>query len=118
MSPAERLNRISEQGLCVGYGLCQTIAGPDQVRVEMTPTGYERPVIVGGIDHTTADTIYDVCPGIRVEGLPQRLVDPSTQHDKVWEACRCVVRAFASDPDIRHRASTGGVLTALGMYLL
>ncbi len=118
MSPAERLNRISEQGLCVGCGLCQTIAGPDQVRVEMTPTGYERPVIVGDIDHATVDKIYDVCPGIRVEGLPQGLVDASTQHDKVWGAYRRVVRAFASDPDIRHRASTGGVLTALGMYLL
>lgn len=97
MSPAERLNRISEQGLCVGCGLCQTIAGPDRVRVEMTPTGYERPVIVGDIDHATVDKIYDVCPGIRVEGLPEGLVDPSTQHDKVWGAYRRVVRAFASD---------------------
>lgn len=117
-SPEQRLNRISEQGLCIGCGLCESIAGPDRVRVEMTPNGYERPVIGGAISHATVDKIYKVCPGIRAEGLPRRLIDAKTQLDKVWGPYHRVVRCYASDSGVRFRGATGGVLTALAIYLL
>ena len=84
----------------------------------MTPSGYERPVIIGHINHTTVDEIYRVCPGIRVEGLPQRLLEAKVQLDNIWGPYRRVVRCYASDASVRFRGSTGGVLTALAIYLL
>ncbi len=116
--PAERLHAIVEQGLCIGCGLCQAVAGPGSISVRRVASGYEAPVVTGPLDHATVDTIYDVCPGTRIDGLPDRLVDKRTVVDPVWGPWRRIVRAWAADPDVRHRGSTGGVLTALCVHLL
>ena len=118
LSPEQRLNRISEHGLCIGCGLCQSVAGPERVRMAMTPEGYERPVIRGALDHETVDRIYDVCPATRIEGLPDALIAPETTVDPVWGPCLRIVLSHAADPDVRYKASTGGVLSALAAYLL
>ncbi len=117
-TPTERLNAIVEQGLCIGCGLCQSVAPPGSISVRKTSTGYEAPVVTGTLDHATVDTIYDVCPGTRVDGLPAHLHDTATRIDPVWGPWQRIVRAWASDPVVRHRGSTGGVLTALAQYLL
>ena len=115
--PTERLNAIVEQGLCIGCGLCEAIA-PQSVTVRKTTTGFEVPVVIGELHDTTVDLIYDVCPGTRVEGLPDRLIADDTVVDAVWGPVRRIVRAWAGDPDVRHIGSTGGVLTALAQFLV
>ena len=117
-SPTERLYAIVEQGLCIGCGLCQSVAGSDRVRVCKTSNGYLTPLVCGDLDHATVDRIYSVCPGTRVEGLPERLHEDDTRHDDVWGPWRRMVMAWASDPQQRFEGSTGGVLTALASYLL
>ena len=117
-TPGERLYAIVEQGLCIGCGLCQTVAGRDRVRVAKTLNGYLQPVVEGRLDQETVDRIYAVCPGTSIEGLPERLVDADTRHDNVWGPWRRIVRAWAADPQVRFEGSTGGVLTALADYLL
>ena len=116
-TPAERLYAIVEQGLCIGCGLCQSVAPPGVIGVRRVPSGYEAPVVLGRLDHATVDTIYDVCPGTRVDGLPERLHGPGTTTDAVWGPWQRMVRTWASDPAIRHRGSTGGVLTALAVLI-
>lgn len=117
-TPTDRLYAIVEQGLCIGCGLCQSIAPPDTIAVRKTSTGYEMPVVVGPLDHGTVDTIYDVCPGTRVDGLAEHHHDTATKIDLVWGPWQRIVRAWATDSQVRHQGSTGGVLTALGQYLL
>ncbi|MEM9464608.1 MAG: Coenzyme F420 hydrogenase/dehydrogenase, beta subunit C-terminal domain [Actinomycetota bacterium] len=116
-TPTGRLHAIVEQGLCIGCGLCEAIA-PDSIEVRKADTGFEVPFVIGDLDHATVDRIYDVCPGTRIEGLPDRLVEPDTTVDPVWGPWRRIVRAWAGDPHVRHVGSTGGVLTALAQYLL
>lgn len=118
MSAADRFYRIAEHGLCIGCGLCQSVAGPDLVRMAKTPEGAERPLIRGALDEATVDRIYDVCPGTRIEGLPEALVDPDAVVDGPWGPYLRIVRAYAADPAVRIKGSTGGVLTALALYLL
>lgn len=117
-SPVTRLNAIVEQGLCIGCGLCQSVAGPDKVRVVKTTRGFLQPVATDDLGHDAVDRIYDTCPGTRVDGLPRHLIDGATKTDNVWGPWRRMVRAWAADPDVRFEGSTGGVLTALGSYLL
>ena len=117
-TPTERLYAIVEQGLCIGCGLCQSVAGHERVRVTRTSNGYLTPVVEGDLDHQTVDRIYAVCPGTRVEGLPERLIDADTRHDNVWGPRRRKVLGWASDPRQRYEGSTGGVMTALASYLL
>lgn len=118
ITPTERLNRISEDAMCIGCGLCQSVAGPDVVRMELVESGTERPVVYGDLTHETVDRILDVCPGTRVEGLPESEINDDTQHDLVWGPYQQMVLAYASDPDVRYQGSTGGVLSALGLYLV
>lgn len=117
-TPTERLYAIVEQGLCIGCGLCQAVAGAERLRVTKTVSGYLQPVVEGELDDETVDRIYRVCPGTRIEGLPQRLLEADTRQDNVWGPWRRIVRAWAGDPEIRFEGSTGGVLTALANYLL
>ena len=117
-TPEERLYAIVEQGLCIGCGLCQSVAGEGRVRVCRTRSGYLQPVVEAPLDHAIVDRIYAVCPGTRIEGLPERLVEEDTRIDNVWGPWRRIVRGWAGDPAVRFEGSTGGVLTALGTYLL
>lgn len=117
-TPAERLYAIVEQGLCIGCGLCESVAGPDRVQVRRTVGGFEQPVVVGELEHATVDRIYDVCPGTRIEGLPEALLEEDTHVDNVWGPWRRMVRGWAADDEVRYEGSTGGVMTALGIYLL
>ena len=111
-TPTDRLYAIVEQGLCIGCGICEAVAGADTVRCTVTPSGYEQPIVIGDLDHATVDRIYDICPGTRVGGLPPQLVDSDAQLDPVWGVWKRMVRAWAGDPMVRHKAATAGVLTA------
>jgi len=118
LTPKDRLYRIVENAMCIGCGLCQSIAGDDSIRVVKVESGYLCPVVVGEIDHACVDRIYHCCPGTRLEGLPEHLVESDTRTDIVWGPWRQMVPAWAADPKVRHAGSTGGVLTALATYLL
>ncbi|WP_299651613.1 Coenzyme F420 hydrogenase/dehydrogenase, beta subunit C-terminal domain [uncultured Tateyamaria sp.] len=118
VTPTERLYKIVQDGMCVGCGLCQSIAGPDTIRVARVENGYERPVVTGTLDHETMDRIEDVCPGKRLEGLPPELQNANTQMDMVWGPYQSMALAYATDPEVRFKGSKGGVLTALGQYLI
>ena len=107
------VDAIVEQGLCIGCGLCEALA-PQSITVRKTTTGFEVPVVIGELHDTTVDLIYDVCPGTRIEGLPDRLIADDTVVDAVWGPVRRIVRAWAGDPNVRHIGSTGGVLAMVG----
>lgn len=118
MTPAARFNAISEQGLCIGCGLCESVAGKDRVRMAKVASGDLRPVVVGDLDDATVDHVYDVCPGTRAHGMAAHRIDADTKIDGVWGPWRRMVEAWAGDPAVRFEGSTGGVLTALAQYLL
>ena len=70
-----RMNAIAEQGLCIGCGICQAIAGKDRIEVAKNQDGNLRPIVRGDLDDDLVDRVYDICPGTTVRGLPERLVD-------------------------------------------
>jgi len=117
-TPEDRLYRIVRDAMCIGCGLCQSVSGAGVVSIRKVENGYLRPVVTGALTHEIADRIYETCPATRLDGLPQRLIDPGTNTDIVWGNYRQIVRAHASDSQVRFQGSTGGVLTALCQFLL
>ncbi|WP_370279518.1 Coenzyme F420 hydrogenase/dehydrogenase, beta subunit C-terminal domain [Pontibacterium sp.] len=112
----DRLYRIVEEGMCTGCGLCQSVAGEDSIQIRTQPTGYKRPVVVGDLDDETVDSIYAVCPGINVsQEFPQ---DDQVSDDLIWGRNVRNVMAWAAQPNVRFKASTGGVMTGLAQYLV
>ena len=118
VTPEDRLYRIVEDGLCIGCGLCESIAGRDRVRVTTVENGYQRPVVEGPLDQETVDRIYDTCPGLRLDTLPGRLLDDDTVIDPVWGPFKRMFSGYASDDAVRVPAASGGVLTALCNFLV
>lgn len=113
-----RLAEIVAGGLCMGCGLCRSMAGSDHVTLVMTPEGRLRPVENEAVDAAALEAINAACPGIRVSGAePDRLL-PGTPTDAIWGPAARLAIGYAGDPQIRHLGSTGGVLTALACFLL
>src|SRR3984957_15857485 len=84
----------------------------------MPPEGRERPVPRAPAAAATLARINAVCPGTRVEGGAIGTGSAGEMHDTVWGPAQLLAIGYASDPAVRHRASAGGVLTALGQFLL
>jgi coenzyme F420 hydrogenase subunit beta len=116
--PTLSLEEIVEGGLCIGCGLCQGVAGRNKIEIILTPEGRERPVALGVLDAATLERINSICPGTRIEGARPEGQSERATHDVVWGSAEELAVGHAGDPQVRYRASTGGVLTALGQFLL
>jgi coenzyme F420 hydrogenase subunit beta len=111
------LEEIVGNGLCIGCGLCRSIAGRDQIDLVMTPQGRERPLVRRPLERADLERINAVCPGTRIGGTDTAACN-TAMHDTVWGAAERLSIGYARDPLVRFRGSTGGVLTALGQFLL
>ena len=114
------IDEIVTGGLCIGCGLCKSIAGAERIRMVMTSEGRERPVAAAPLSREALTTINAVCPGTRIEGADPNAIPDDAETDPIWGpvAPSTLTIAHASDPVARHRGAAGGVLTALGQYLL
>lgn len=112
------LETIVTNGLCIGCGLCRSIAGEDRVDFGMTPEGRERPRAKTDLDKATIDKINAVCPGVTVTGPEMDPLPEGFSGDPVWGPAGRIAIGHARDPEIRFKGATGGVLTALGLHLV
>jgi coenzyme F420 hydrogenase subunit beta len=112
------LLEIVENGLCIGCGLCRSIAAPGEIEMVMTKEGRERPVARQPLSEATLDEINAVCPGTHIEGPDVRRSGNPVEIDPVWGSVERLSIGHATDPAVRFRGSSGGVLTALGQFLL
>jgi coenzyme F420 hydrogenase subunit beta len=112
------LTEIVENGLCIGCGLCRSIAGADRVELVMTPEGRERPVARRELGEPVLAKINAVCPGTRICGPDPAGQSDDAGSDTVWGRAARLSIGYARDPVVRFRGSTGGVLTALGQFVL
>lgn len=91
---------------CIGCGLCKS-----ELHVEMQrdEKGYWKPQF----DETkeAEQFLKDTCP---VTGLNS----DKLQTEALWGKCVRTLAAYSTDSAIRRKASSGGVLTALAIYLL
>lgn len=117
-TPIRSVEAIVEQGLCIGCGLCQSVAGTDSIRIVMSEEGGERPIVLKPLDEPVLRLINDVCPGVGVHGYRPGSEPSEPEIDTIWGPTRFMAIGHATDPAIRHHASSGGALTALGTYLL
>jgi coenzyme F420 hydrogenase subunit beta len=117
------LEAIVEGGLCIGCGLCRSVAGADKIQIVLTPEGRERPVARRPLNAPTLELINAICPGTRVEGAAADAAAAGAAtsraaQDVVWGSAEELAIGYAGDPAVRHRGSSGGVLSALGQFIL
>lgn len=120
LSPNQRLERLCQDAMCSACGLCESLFGPERVQMAITTGGDLRPVIKPGVElkDQELDRLERLCPGQRLEALPEAFASPNAALDLIWGRYERMQLAWAADPEVRHRGSTGGVLTALALFLL
>ena len=105
---------VVASGRCTGCGLCTSLE--PALSMAVSPAGYLRPRAAGP-GSTTASalrTFRVACPGVTVAAQHP---PGATYHPLLGPVLGCW-EAWATDPEVRHRGSSGGVLTALSSWLL
>jgi coenzyme F420 hydrogenase subunit beta len=104
---------IVANGLCTGCGICQAIAGPKSIEMRMSAEGYLRPVTLKALQAGSEQEIKEVCPGASVQPPPS-----NGEYHTIWGALKSVTTGHAKDPQVHRQGSSGGVISAVAIYLL
>ena len=105
------INRLVKFDMCVGCGICESKYGKEAIEVKINAEGYFRP-FVNSVSSIDCDLFKKLCPAIYINNRNQR------DYDIRWGAIRQLSVGYASDQEIRFKASSGGVISALLVYLL
>lgn len=106
------ISDVVRNGMCIGCGLCESVTG-GRVEMVMTDAGGHRPSSTE-FSQDEESTLLAGCPGNVVSARQE----PGSSIDPIWGAHRSMSMAWSGEPQVRHRAATGGVLTALARHLL
>ena len=118
MTNIKNLSDITNNGLCIGCGLCQSILGKEKISIEMTDKGRLEPREINQLSDEDLDKVKKICPGVIVEGLPKKDVNNDSKFDTLWGYYNSLFYAWSADEQIRFQSSTGGLLNGLSLYLL
>lgn len=111
-----QLDEIVSAGLCSGCGACVFAAEEGKVRMQIDIKGYLRPVTSHALSANEQETVRSVCPGI---GLAHPAsFENGVGYHPVWGPMAGLMTGHATDAEVRHKGSSGGVLSALLIHLL
>ncbi len=105
----KRINKIIDSGLCLGCGLCETIATSNKCKMQLHENGFYYPKFSKKLTKQESAEILSSCPAIRVKGNGEK---------NVWGDIKIVSESWASDHFIRSASSSGGVVSSISSYLL
>lgn len=103
------IDRVKNNSLCLGCGLCASVLGKDKCDMLLTESGFYEPTLKQPLTAKENKVIKQICPSIHVETTP---------HEGVWGRMKSIAEAWSANPDIRHKAASGGVITSLSIYLI
>lgn len=120
--PAAALARVVEGGYCIGCGICSHVLG-GEARMKWTPDGMLRPELppIGQASESVWKIAEESCPfsdaGPNETEIGERLY-PGTAENPNLGRYRGLLAGHATDPAIRARGSSGGIITWMLIHLL
>jgi coenzyme F420 hydrogenase subunit beta len=110
MRKPDSLEQIVDRHLCMGCGTCAA-ARPDLVTMVDTEKHGRRPQLEPGVDPSTTRSLAKLCPGREIS-----FVAPRNYNEAAWGPILEVWEGHAVDPELRHRGSSGGAVSALALH--
>jgi coenzyme F420 hydrogenase subunit beta len=117
MRTIKTLKDIVDWGLCTGCGACYSACKEGGV----TLVNIESVGIRPKFDEACASCTdcLPICPGYNVDGdLAAQTLPAGTEWHEEFGPALEIWEGYATDAEIRHQASSGGVLSALSVYCL
>jgi len=108
------VDRISRLRLCMGCGACVSTCPEKNIRLVDVQDQGLRPVVDSSKCKECGECIK-VCPGIEVshQSFSSQTIPELRQ---AWGPVLEVWEGYATDPEIRYKGSSGGVVTALALF--
>lgn len=101
------LARVERAGSCAGCGLCAAVS--PGIEMAEVPPGWARPRQIGPVSAAEDDAIAAACPGIVVDETD----NPHDRREPLWGPSLFTGVGHATDQQLRHRASSGGLISAV-----
>jgi coenzyme F420 hydrogenase subunit beta len=114
MRVAGSIEEIVERGLCTGCGACASLLGNDVLGMDLSPEGFMRPRRRRPLKDVEQSAVMQVCTGSRLSGPAYEDAEPHPIFGPILH----LAKGHATDQEIRFTSATGGVLTALAVYLV
>jgi coenzyme F420 hydrogenase subunit beta len=105
------ISEVIKNNMCAGCGICAGVV-PEKIKIKLNNEGYLRPEITEKITQEENLLIEKICPGNVINYKEVPLDQP------IWGNIHTSAIAFANDEEVRHKASSGGVLSNLLIFLL
>lgn len=103
---------IDRRSLCIGCGLCISLAKDSSVMTEGSD-GFLHPKVERN-DKPFMDIVMQTCPGLQVTSSAAI----SNKLERIWGPVAESRLGYACDKEIRFRGSSGGGISALLLYML
>jgi coenzyme F420 hydrogenase subunit beta len=117
MSRVDSIQDVVRRNLCMGCGACAA-ARPDVVRMHDTVAHGRRPVIAADAAPQTGRELAKICPGRAIDAAPPAPGGARDYSHAAWGPVLEVWEGHATDPELRFRGSSGGVISALALFCI
>ena len=111
------LQDVVDWGLCIGCGACYYACDRGGVQLVNVENVGIRPRFDGN-GCASCTKCLSICPGYYVDADMETRLPKQTEADHEFGPALEIWEGWASDPEIRYKASSGGLLTALALYCL
>ena len=113
MRAPRSIDEVVASHLCTGCGACAYLV-PDRLEMRDVPDVGRRPLPIAGINGRVTGDAVAACPGRALTHPPGSLDDAPFRGE--WGPVLALYECWATDPEVRHRGSSGGVATTLSAH--
>ena len=98
------LNRVLNNDLCSGCGMCSSVAEDDAIKIRLTGDGYHRPVLNSQYQdkpvasEQTSAAFAKSCPALNLDIRPYK----SANYHPIWGEILDTLKGYAADDEIRQ----------------
>jgi coenzyme F420 hydrogenase subunit beta len=117
MQRVDTIQEVVRKHLCMGCGACAA-ARPDIVQMVDTVAHGRRPVIANDASPAAGRELARVCPGRAIDARPPGPGGTRDYSHAAWGPVLEVWEGHATDPELRFRGSSGGVVSALSLFCI